>query len=392
MRLFISITSSFLFFFSSPTMAQFGNLMKDLKGAAEAIQKSVQEAQPSKDGNPLSLPSAGGGVLSSEEYCKRFTGSPSVQALSKAMATLGKDSVKLTNDHTYLDNQNGDLEKWVSAKLATLPGRTARPPLTESQLFTPLIDIVNSCAQKNVNTDLFLVGARSDYTGGADSKFLLGGSIPLVTRPGKVGHGNRNSREATILAFLFDGAEDEIKKISPNPTASFSAAADSLKQHQKKLADNKAAEAEKEAQAQKRRAEAAAFEASPDGQLLYSYQHFQIVQLCHDIRKGLAVQFVTNNEISDFKSKMKQIENKLKGSVKDKNTDRIWQAAEKNNRNFGSIELDGKQIQGIDLVSVITSNNKSNWTSAKADCDLQVELFRNQIKEVLGNEKLKKSF
>jgi hypothetical protein len=190
----------------------------------------------------------------------------------------------------------------------------------------------------------------------------------------------------------FDDSEDEIKKISPNPTASFSAAADSLKQHQKKLADNKAAEAEKEAQAQKRRAEAAAFEASPDGQLLYSYQHFQIVQLCHDIRKGLAVQFVTNNEISDFKSKMKQIENKLKGSVKDKNTDRIWQAAEKNNRNFGSIELDGKQIQGIDLVSVITSNNKSNWTSAKADCDLQVELFRNQIKEVLGNEKLKKSF
>lgn len=371
--------------------AQFGNLLKDLKGAADAIQKNVQDAQTNKDGSSPITSLGSTGVASADEYCKRFSNSPSIIALSQAMDSVGNPKLVAgaSNQHTFLDNSNGDLEKWVAAKLDKLPGRAAKPPLTDSQLFNPLIEIVNSCSKK---TNAVIVGATLDRFGEIDTRFLLGGAITLDNGAGKIGRGNRNPREATLLAFLFDGADEEIKKVSPNPVASFNIAAESIKQNQKRIADNKAAAAEKEAQASKRRAEAAAFDASPDGQLLYSYQHFQIVQLCHDIRKGLAVQFVTSNEISDFKSKMKQIENKLKNSVKDKNTDRIWKEAEARNRNFGATEIGGQPVKGIDLIATITNNNKSNWMTAKNDCDIQVEAFRGMIKDVLGNEQMKKSF
>ncbi len=391
MRLTSTLISTIFLTISIPAHAQFGNLLKDFKGTAEAIQKSVQEGQPSKDGNPLSLPSPGGGMLSSDEYCNRFSNSPSVLALSKAMVPVKDRVATLEPRHTFLDNSNGDLEKWVVSNIT----KAIQPvdKFTNPQVkLNSMIDSVNLCIKKNGNSDLALVSVYNSSSIGSNNKNNIYTIYADTLKLGKLGNHGSHPREATLLAFLFAGAEEEIKKISPDPTASFNAFADSLKQHQKKLADNKAAEAEKEAQASKYRAEAAAFSASPDGQLLYSYQHFQIVQVCHDMRKGLAVQFVTANEMSDFKSKMKQIENKLKGSVKDKNTDRIWKAAEENNRNFGSIEIDGKQIKGIDLIAAITSNNKSNWVSAKSDCDIQVEAFREMIKDVLGNEQLKKSF
>jgi hypothetical protein len=379
--------------------AQFGNLMrdlKDLKGAIENIQQGtlpgVQPPAENSNVSKESTPKSSDSVVSSEEYCNRFSNSPSVQALAKAMAPLGKEAVKLSNRHTFLDNQNGDLEIWVASKLASLPGRNSRPPLTEAQLLNPLISIINSCAQKNTNSQIFLVGAELDRFESLGSNFLLGGSITVQSGPTKVARGNKNPREATLLAFLFEGAEEEIKKISPNPVTSFNVAADSLRQHQKALADRQAGEKQAEAQAAKRRAEAAAYEASPEGQLLYSYQHFQIVQHCHDMRKGLAVQFVNANEMSDYKSKMKQIEGKLKGALKDGNTDRLWQLADKNNRNWGGTVIDGKLIGTMDYFEVLTNNNKANWVSAKGDCDIQSEAFRGMIKSVLGSTPVKKSF
>jgi hypothetical protein len=390
MRLPYILLASLLF--SGSVHAQFGNLLKDLKGAAEALQKTVQEGQSgavAKSPEPVTNIVK---AVDADEYCKRFTNNPSVIALSKAMDAVGnpKQVAGSSKQHTFLDNANGDLEKWVASKLNELPGRSAKPRLNDSQLFNPLIEIVNSCAQK---TDVFLVGASLDTFGrNIEPRFLLGGSITLDHAPEKIARGNRNPREATLLAFFFDGADEEIKKVSPNPVASFNLAVDSLKQNEKRIADNKTAAAQKEAQAIKYQAEAAAFRASPDGQLLYSYQHFQIVQVCHDMRKELAIQFVTANEMSDFKTKIKQIENKLKGLVKDKNTDKIWKTAEENNRNWGSTEIDGKPVRGIDYIATITSNNKTNWISAKGDCDIQTQAFRDMIKDVLGNEPVRKTF
>ena len=391
MKIKLTTLVFFSFLTTQSAHAQFGNLLKDLKGAADTIQKNVQDTQTNKDGGSQISSLGNSGVASADEYCKRFSNSPSVIALSKSMDSFGNPKLVAgaSNQHTFLDNSNGDLEKWVAARLDKLPGRSARPPLNDSQLFNPLIEIVNSCSKK---TNTFLVGATLDRFGEIDSKFLSGGAITLDGGAGKIGRGNKNPREATLLAFLFEGADEEIKKISPNPVSSFNLAADSIRQNQKRMADNKAADAEKEVQASKRRAEAAAFDNSPDGQLLYSYQHFQIIQLCHDIRKGLAVQFVTANEISDFKSKIKQIENKLKNSVKDKNTDRIWKEAEARNRNFGATEIGGQPVKGIDLIAAITNNNKSNWIAAKSDCDGQTQVFRGMITEVLGNEPMKKGF
>ena len=76
--------------------AQFGNLLKDLKGAAEQIQKGTPPGvQPptEKSGNASeNAPKGTGSVISSEEYCNRFNSSPSVQALSKAMDSLMKET------------------------------------------------------------------------------------------------------------------------------------------------------------------------------------------------------------------------------------------------------------------------------------------------------------
>lgn len=377
---------------SIPAHAQFGNLLNNLKGAADAIQKSVQDGQPSKDGNTPTASGGTSGVADAEEYCKRFTNSPSVIALSQAMDSVGNPNlvIRYSNQHTYLDNANGDLEKWVASKLASLPSRDTRKGKdVDPVILNSMIKAVNSCVPKS---KFSLVGASKRSDTSNDIYYGIQTTISLENGPGRIARFDKNPREASLMAFFFDGAEEEIKKVSPNPTASFDTAANKIKQEQKSLADAKAAEAEKEARIRKQNAEIDAFNASPDGQLLSSYRSFQIVQLCHDIRKGLAVQFVTANEMSDFKSKMKQIENKLKGSVKDKNTDRIWKLAEERNRDFGSFQIDGNKVKGVDLIATITNNNKSNWIAAKNDCDAMTQNFRQMVTEVLGNEPMKKSF
>ena len=341
-----------------------------------------------------------------EQYCNRFNNSPAVQALSKAMDSLAKETnspaMVIGSKHSYLDNSNGDLEKWVAQKLALFPSRKAFCTLTQrdGKTIDPVIlksmaDVINLCAKK---TDAFLVGARfreSAFSGRVtdeiDDTFINTNDI-RTCRPGTVAKELRNPREATLLAFFFDGAEEEIRRISPNPSASFIVAADSVRQQQKKEEQAKASKAAEEAAATKRRAEAAAYNASPEGQLLYSYQHFQIVKHCHDMRKGLAVQFVNANEMADYSSKMKQIEGKLKGALKAGSTDRLWEIAEKNNRKFGGALIDGVLVGSIDYFEVLTNNNKTNWMSAKGDCDIQSEAFRGMIKSVLGNAPVKKSF
>ena len=167
---------------------------------------------------------------------------------------------------------------------------------------------------------------------------------------------------------------------------------EAAERNRKKEEQAKASKAAEEEAATKRRAEAAAYDASPEGQLLYSYQHFQIVKHCHDMRKGLAVQFVNANEMADYSSKMKQIEGKLKGALKAGSTDRLWEIAEKNNRKFGGALIDGVLVGSMDYFEVLTNNNKTNWMSAKGDCDIQSEAFRGMIKSVLGNAPVKKSF
>jgi hypothetical protein len=330
-----------------------------------------------------------------EEYCNRFNNSPSVQALSKAMDSLVKETNSpekvISAQHSYLDNPNGDLEKWVAQKLASLPSRAGSPTseTVDPKVLNQMIAAINSCAAK---TDAFLGFAQLDHLGRADSNFIREGAITLTNRRGTVARGSKNPREATLLAFFFDGAEEEIRRISPDPTASFAVAADSIRNHRNKVAQAKASEAAEEEAAKKRRAEAAAYEASPEGQLLYSYQHFQIVQHCHEMRKGLAVQFVNAKEMADYSSQMKQIKGKLKGALKAGDTDRLWQLAEKNNRKWGGALIDGVLVGSMDYFEVLTNNNKTNWMSAKGDCDIQSEAFRLMVKSVLGNTPVKKSF
>ena len=87
---------------------------------------------------------------------------------------------------------------------------------------------------------------------------------------------------------------------------------------------------------------------------------------------------------------MKSIESKLKGSLSEKNTDKLWAMAEGRNRKYDASA--GYGVVYVDIIEHIKTNNKTNWIAAKEDCDTIVEFFRTQSNELLGKESLKKNF
>ncbi len=392
---------------TTASYAQFGNLLKDLKdlkGAVESIKSGGKQEEQKNDTPqaPGSLSGRSTVTVSPDEYCTRITNNESIRALSDAMNTVGdpRAAVMASSQHTFLDNTNGDLERWVFDQLSKLPSRedlAGLPSRTTQgmkkevapQVLSQLAKAVNDCAKK---TDVFLVFAKLDNWGKLQDNSITDGTIQLGVRNGRISNGASNPREATLMAFFFEGADEIIKKISPNPTASFNNAAQEIRIRNQQLADAKNEEEKKEKDARKRSEELKAFNASADGQLLRSYQLFQVVQHCHDIRKGFAVQFVSLNEINELKKNMRQIEAKLKAAVNNGDTDRIWGMAEQRNRNYGQVEIDGEKIGGFDIFVVIENNNKSNWTLAKQDCDMQTNSLKEMVREIIGSAPVKRSF
>jgi hypothetical protein len=396
------ITSSLVLMFCFPLTghAQFGGLLKDLKELKGGVEELLKNDQQQQKKNVTQEP-----PVSNANYCQRVTNNKDVQGYAALMreahnkkATLSSDSLNRLASNKF-DNPDRSLTKAVRDRLSKSMGNDH---FAGMKYLSELNKIIGECAKSNVDIDLFYFFALNpnrdiDSQREDMRKNGLGYGGSAVAPRDRIDLDSKlSSYWASLYALNFDETEKLAGEISPpNLQALKSAITEEVAsdirhvESQKKRAEQEAAKA---AADQKKREEFAAFEASPEGQLLYSYQHFQIVQLCHDLRRGLAIQFVTNNEISEFKTKMKQVESKLKGSLTGKNTDKIWQSAEGNNRNFGAVEIDGEKIKGIDLISTITNNNKTNWTSAKADCDLQTAALRDMFDEILGKENLKKSF
>ena len=133
---------------------------------------------------------------------------------------------------------------------------------------------------------------------------------------------------------------------------------------------------------------------TPDGKLVWAYQHFQIIQLCHDVRKDFALKFIGTTDYSDYRSKIKSLETKLKPSLTQKNVDILFSTAEERNRNYQPFYptlLD--KVNGIDLFKHITQSAKgSEWLTAKRDCDNFANNFRQIIDSNLGPDAIKKNF
>ena len=197
-----------------------------------------------------------------------------------------------------------------------------------------------------------------------------------------------DARQTLLFAYLFDGADEKIQTTFPKLVQTYESevqATTSQQERYRKDAQEKKAreeanaaiEAKRKQELDKQNAIDAAFLATSDGQLTSTYQKFQVIQTCYEIRPEFAVKFVSENEYSDFRSRMKSIESKLKNSLTEKNTDKLWAMAEGRNRKYDASA--GYGVVYLDLIEHIKTNNKTNWTAAKEDCDTIVRYFRTQL-------------
>jgi len=261
--------------------AELKDLQEGPRRRMEESQKSERErASAAQINNSMNILPAGA-PKNAEEYCQKITTNPSIIQLSKEMDEFGKASAGIT--HTYLDNENGDLEKWVTNNFSKLipidPMYKNSRGKKEDQLSpqTPgygaykgtiltAMSWVNECAVKSykAKTPFFIVAA--DLTGGGrgvddeinkvERALTKGGaeykvvsvddnqtSIKEFTKTVSSGrlmnNGYPSPRLATLLAFLFPGVEDIISSTSPDAGASFKLAIKKRKESIAKEASEK---------------------------------------------------------------------------------------------------------------------------------------------------------
>jgi hypothetical protein len=141
-------------------------------------------------------------------------------------------------------------------------------------------------------------------------------------------------------------------------------------------------------------AAASAYMESTDGRLVRAYQHFQVINLCHDLRKDHVIKFISSADYSVYRDKIKTIESKLKPQLSQINTDSLYSQAEERNRNtqIGYPDLLEKD-KGFDMLKMITNAAKgSDWLNAKEGCENYAAGFRKIIEKNLGTEPVKKNF
>ena len=198
--------------------------------------------------NDQQTPPTSGQVSNFQEYCQRLTSNSDVQKLLSGLNAIGPESVLL--DHTYLDNKNRDLEKWVAQKIANLKtpneGRICMECIED---YRKRLGWINMCLIQQRKTPLFLLAfarynipqGQSDWYETHLEKANLAAaalSAPATQASGRTSSsqmeskfeainpsekyedlkrsGSAHPREATLLAFLFPGAEEMVKKTSSN--------------------------------------------------------------------------------------------------------------------------------------------------------------------------------
>jgi hypothetical protein len=430
--------------------AQFDKFMKDMKGAADVLQQVTPSAPnaPTPPSAPIVQPAVppsapqgrapvaanqssattpAGVSFDSDAYCEKVQKNQLVIDFKNAVRKSQEQNIRpgdklMDMGRQLLDNEKGDLVDWFDKKLRDITPKPANNGAyssaytAEPEILNKLYKMAEECAAKVAKTDKFLFFAfdpmNSLERGGKSGVDLqmeafwngkgnlgYGGSDNLKrdSNPRRKPFKPFSSRWASLLAFAFDGGEEEVAITAGDLKGRFDSYFDAeLQEKRVAQAKREQEEAAKKAEADKEAAAAAkrqAYDESPEGRLLHAYQYFQVVDVCHEIRKGYAVQFINDIEYPQLKTKMKSIEAKLKGSVPGKTTDQLWQQAEKENREYDVTRgMAGEYAVRVDLIDTIQTNNKTNWPAAKNDCDMISGWFRDVADEVLGKETIKKNF
>ena len=322
-------------------------------------------------------------------YCARLLASESVNTIAGLME---KYKANGDGDNLYLDNKSGDLKKWVAQKISEKPASLKKG-----------IDFVNRCFADNYDNPVYRLTLSWNTDKGKDrNRVIIDKSFE--ERSKNFGGPNLNSQQATLLAFLFDGADDFISKIKPNPVSEYQKSAQARLEEEErnrknaarqKAAEEASAKAEQEWEAENKKnwAKEEAFLKSAEGKLVYAYQRYQVIQICHEMRKGLAVQFITAQDLNNSQDKMKKIQTQLLKSLKDKNTDGLWAKAEERNRKWDLTGgFGGRNPITTDLIEHIKTTNKTDWVAAKSDCQAMFVQFNEHANDLIGTEKIKKDF
>jgi hypothetical protein len=299
----------------------------------------------------------------------------------------------------YFISHSLDVQRWVSQNLDKQLGLRLKTGYESkhprSAMIADLASKINSCMSAASNGPLGVFVKALPYskpgspiTYNTSSSFS---SIELDT-----------PSNLFLLGFMFDGFVDFLMSLEPNNP--FQKMYAELAQR-KKYAESQQAKVEKSkkedeerAASEKKLAEllaaAKAYLDTPDGRLVWGYQHFQLIQVCYDLRKDFAVKFISASDHSDYRAKIRALESKLKPSLTQKNTDLLFARAEERNRRYQPFypTIEDK-VNGIDLFKFLTESSKgSQWMEAKKSCDNISATFRQIISDNLGAEPVKKTF
>lgn len=394
MRLIHIILTSFLI--TGTAHAQLLNFLNEIKKNLEKdLGNTSQPSLSSQSSENLPIKSQAG--MSRDKvlggYCDRI----SKADFTNKIGEIYLKSVQAGNvvaPRYAIDSYGNDLQKWVVSKFSSDLNIVVGTGYQPENHVSVIYDTINECLEKNQDKKFINAFVTWNIKKGT-KEFLV--SSPR-TNLGLI-ENNMDARKLLLFSYLFEGADEKIQTVFPQLVKTYESEvqASILQQekYRKEAQDKQAKEdanAAIEAKLKQERDRQAAFLETSDGQLISAYQKFQVIQTCYEIRKESLVKFISESEYSDFRSKMKNIEGKLRSSLTEKDTDKLWTTAEANNRKYDASLGHGEKPLYYDVIETIVSRNKDDWTGAKNDCDRTFQDFRRQSIELLGKESLKKTF
>lgn len=359
------ITAASLSILAFSANAQFGNLLNQLQ---KEVEKELTKSANSAIGNSQNSPNT-------FSYCARLKGNTSLNQISDKLTTW---KAKYPNESAVFFNDTSPTKQyydWAEQQLfQELKIRTGTA--FDSDRIPNLNAEINTCLQSIQDSNLKTV--LTDRYNSRKMEFT-------TNRPNIFDAFNK--RQMFLISLSLNGSSEKLEEYSK-------ALDEKITLEEKKIQDYNAAQAKKAAEDEKNRLiqEKAAkeqaeedrkyreFLATPEGKLFYGYRNFQVLSVCQE--SGLMI----FGEYQNQKSRMKSIEELMKPHLKGKNTDQVWQDAEKANR---------KSVIGfseVDIFEHIRFKRRSDFFAATEDCKSVLNNFASHANSILGPEKVKKGY
>lgn len=287
-------------------------------------------------------------VSNAEEYCAALQNNELIKKYVEAVAAANKAGAFDAMTGTYLDSTDGLLTSWVEKQLMSV---TPDDKLS-------VYKWANACAYKLRDTNyiyMYDVGrgglyermkqyenqqknapAKRQIDAQGNIIVIEAGKEPLPFLIATPPHDSmaRTPQWAGLYALALPNGVEVMEKISSNrPQEIADATAEHNQKRREYAEERQQAENKKMAAEKLRKEEEAKKEAladTPDAKLTRGYEMFQVIEKCAEVRKGYAVVYLSDAQYLDVKNKIKQIENKLKSSIK-ASTDQLWAKAVKIN-------------------------------------------------------------